>query len=86
MQLAPIITRTEPLPPEIIQAADTASHRAGDMLMRASGLTLALRRPQPLEPDLLPSLVALAEEGRLFAAAITTIGERIAALQARGTT
>lgn len=83
MRPALAITPNEPLPSEIIGLADEASHRAGDMLMQASALSLNLRRVTSFGPQMQPGLAALAEEGRLFAAAVVAIGERIASLQAR---
>ena len=83
MQIAPVISRTDPLPAEILGLADEASHRAGDMLMQTSGISLSLRRAERDLQALTPALAALAEEARLFAQLATDLGLRIGALQAR---
>lgn len=78
MRFTPVIIANDPLPAELILEADTACHRAGDMLMRASALSGSLRRAVSLGPAMLPELDALAEQGRLFTAEIERIRARLA--------
>lgn len=47
--LKPVITANDPLPAEILAAADGACHAAGELLMRTSSLAGACRRGAALD-------------------------------------
>lgn len=65
--LAPIIADNDPVPAEVLAAADGACHAAGDLLMRTSSLAGAIRRSSPLD--------LVEEQFRLSAAKARTIME-----------
>lgn len=65
--LQPVIADNDPVPAEVLAAADGACHAAGDLLMRTSSLTGAIRRSSPLD--------MVEEQFRLAAAKARTIAE-----------
>lgn len=84
MRLAPVIAASDPLPAEMLAAADTLAHQAGDMMMRASALSLLMRRNDATLDAIAKLLDAVAEEHRGTARSVTIIADRIAALEAAG--
>lgn len=82
VSLSPIILANDPLPAETIQEADTLCHRAGDMLMRASALSGAMRRNMPLD-GLEATIMQIADEARCTLEATVRLGETLARLKAR---
>jgi hypothetical protein len=80
--IAPVILANDPLPAEIMSDADTICHASGDLLMRTSSLSGAMRRSAPLD-NLEAALTLIGQEARAIAATSDRISETIRALQAR---
>lgn len=83
MHLAPVIPANDPLPPEIILAANALGNQAGDLLMAASGLSLQAQRTDCAIDSLLRAIAAYADEARAHSNAARDLAERILALQMR---
>ncbi|CAN7319428.1 hypothetical protein LJR009_001626 [Bosea sp. LjRoot9] len=79
---APVVLANDPIPCEVMAAADTICHASGDLLMRTSSLSGALRRSAPLD-RLEEALALIGQEARAIAATSDRIAETIRALQAR---
>ena len=84
MRLAPVIAASDPLPAEMLAAADTLAHQAGDMMIHSSALSLMMRRADAQLDVIERANAALAESARAAERSIETIAARIAALQAAG--
>lgn len=82
--LAPVVAANDPLPAEIIAAANLICHGSGDLLMRASSLCGAMHRPVGFD-RLTHALDLMAQEADALARASRDIGAVISALQARAT-
>lgn len=83
MRLVPVIAAVDPLPDELIVAADTARSLAAGLLVKTSNAAVALRRVTAFGPRCLDPYRAAAEEAREIARLNDFIADRIAALQAR---
>lgn len=81
-RFAPLVAANDPLPAEIVAAANMICHASGDLLMRATSLCGAMHRPVGFD-RLTHALALMAQEARALADASTRIGETILALEAR---
>ncbi|PZR94138.1 MAG: hypothetical protein DI537_08600 [Stutzerimonas stutzeri] len=82
--LKPVIADNDPLPAEIVGAADTVCHAAGDLLMRTSGICGAMRRAGGTLDRIEEACRLAAREAELMAQSTLRIAETIAALRERG--
>lgn len=82
LPFAPLIAANDPLPAEIIAAANLICHASGDLLMRASTLCGAMHRPVGFD-RLTHALDLMQQEAEALASASRRIGETIRALEAR---
>lgn len=80
--IAPLIAANDPLPAEVIAAANLICHASGDLLMRSSSLCGAMHRPVSFD-RLTHALELIAQEAAALSHASQRIGETIRALQAR---
>lgn len=80
--MAPLVAANDPLPAEIIAAANLICHASGDLLMRSSSLCGAMHRPVGFD-RLTHALDLMAQEAEAPAKASRAIGAVVSALQAR---
>lgn len=82
LRFVPLVAANDPLPAEIIAAANMICHAAGDLLMRSSTLSGAMHRPVAFD-RLRLALGQMAQEARAIAHAADRVAETLAAIEAR---